>query len=119
MFTAIHHQEQGFRTVVGGSWLYHLEAYRRLFPPAYLATAKPGSGDHAYLTLWGQFLYCNGQLKPETVSIFTGCLQRQDLLVVCIELLSRGNAVNIRRHLLIFFINFTGLLHSEIIKITI
>ena len=80
MFTAIHQQEQGFCTVVGGSWLYHLEAYQRLFPPAYLATAKPGEGDYAYLTLWGQFLDRNGQLKPETVSTFTGCLQRQDSL---------------------------------------
>ena len=26
--------------IVGASWLYNLEAYRRLFPPSYLATAR-------------------------------------------------------------------------------
>ena len=28
-------------TIRGGSWLYHLETYRRLFPPAYVASREP------------------------------------------------------------------------------
>jgi hypothetical protein len=34
----VHTTHLGARTVQGGSWLYHLEAYRRLFPPAYVAS---------------------------------------------------------------------------------
>ena len=30
-------------TAVGGSWLYTIEAYCRLFPPGYLATAQVGA----------------------------------------------------------------------------
>lgn len=54
------------KTIRGRSWLYHREAYRRLFPPAYVATREPvdeglsfqGSG------CWGQFQTTRGVDEP-------------------------------------------------------
>lgn len=53
------------RTVKGVSWLYHREAYRRLFPPEYGASAALP----AWLRLngsssWGQFLRHDGSIRP-------------------------------------------------------
>jgi hypothetical protein len=52
--------------VLGGSWLYHLEAYRRLFPPVYGASRVVQEGN-AHLqgqTCWGQFLDHRGAVRP-------------------------------------------------------
>jgi hypothetical protein len=54
-----------------GSWLYHLPAYRQLFPPFLLATAEPTKpdGELTFLALWGQFLRGDGKLyQPRTAS---------------------------------------------------
>lgn len=48
---------------VGASWLYNLEAYRRLFPRAYLATARPFPGRHRHMPLWGQVLDRRGDVR--------------------------------------------------------
>jgi hypothetical protein len=64
-------------TVVGGSWLYNIEAYRRLFPPAFLATARDSYVDYPFLVLWGQFLDRNGQIKEDLAGQFLGCLKAQ------------------------------------------
>ena len=56
--------------VVGGSWLYNVEAYRRLFPPAFLASARPGEGDFQFMTLWGQFLDRHGGVRPGPAAQF-------------------------------------------------
>jgi hypothetical protein len=48
--------------VVGASWLYNLEAYRRLFPKSYLATARV-IHRFQHMPLWGQFLNRHGELK--------------------------------------------------------
>ena len=39
--------------VVGASWLYNLDAYRRLFPEPYLATAHVIHGRFRHMPLWG------------------------------------------------------------------
>lgn len=53
----------GPRRVIGRSWLYNVEAYRRLFPPAYLATARPLREAFRYMPLWGQFATRGGGLR--------------------------------------------------------
>ena len=80
MFVYIKQHMTGMESVVGGSWLYHLEAYRRLFPPIFLSSARPGSQDYPYLTLWGQFLDRHGQVRPEQATKFTDRLEKQDTL---------------------------------------
>ena len=49
--------------VVGASWMYNLEAYRRLFPISYLATAHVIGHRFQHMPLWGQFLDRHGKIK--------------------------------------------------------
>lgn len=56
------HPEAAF--VRGTSWLYHIPAYRRLFPPNYVAALAPVGYLHPFTALWGQFLDRFGELKP-------------------------------------------------------
>ena len=63
-------------TVVGGSWLYNIDAYRRLLPPAYLATARVGANEYQFLALWGQFLDRHGHVKPTIAGTFLEGLQQ-------------------------------------------
>jgi hypothetical protein len=57
--------------VNGYSWLYNIEAYRRLFPNEYLVSAMPFR-DVCYsrMILWGQFLNCNWGVKSELTEKF-------------------------------------------------
>ena len=67
--------------VCGSSWLYHLEAYRRLFPPAYGAArrAPPGPVRLAGMSSWGQLLDRRGWIKPEVAHRFGENLRQLDL----------------------------------------
>ena len=40
----------------GGSWLYSVEAYRRIFPAAFIAGLGPSEHDLQFLACWGQLL---------------------------------------------------------------
>ena len=62
--------------VVGASWLYNLDAYRRLFPPSYLATARVILGRFRHMPLWGQFLDRRGQVKEAIARPFLDRLER-------------------------------------------
>ncbi len=51
--------------IVGMSWLYHLDAYRRLFPPEYGASAVPlARARLSGMSSWGQFLTHDEAIKP-------------------------------------------------------
>ena len=64
-------------TVVGGSWLYNIEAYRRLFPLAFLATAQVGANEYQFMAQWGQFLDRHGQIKPTIAGSFLDQIARR------------------------------------------
>jgi hypothetical protein len=66
--------------VVGASWLYNLEAYRRLFPKSYLATAHVIHGRFQHMPLWGQFVARNGEIKESRAHQFLERLGRQSSL---------------------------------------
>ena len=66
--------------VRGGSWLYNIEAYRRLFPPVYVQTAKEVRGDWQYMALWGQFYDRCGRVKEELAAEFLAAVERQETL---------------------------------------
>ncbi|MBX3483874.1 hypothetical protein [Phenylobacterium sp.] len=54
------------RTIRGGSWLYNLEAYRRLFPPDYVASRiphPPPIGLRGTAT-WGQVIDSREAIRP-------------------------------------------------------
>jgi hypothetical protein len=65
MFQFIRAHHSSARTVRGGSWLYNLEAYRRLFPPEYAAsTFEPERVRLDGTSSWGQSLDFRGFMKP-------------------------------------------------------
>jgi hypothetical protein len=53
-------------TVRGGSWLYHVEAYRRLFPPAYADSRRPYTRPIALrgTATWGQVIDAHERVRP-------------------------------------------------------
>lgn len=77
MFAYIKKNVNNPTSVIGASWLYNLEAYRRLFPSTYLATAKVGGNDFPFLPLWGQFIDHLGHVKENFVEQFLQCLDKQ------------------------------------------
>jgi hypothetical protein len=77
MFMEIQAKVPQATNVVGGSWLYNLEAYRRLFPPEFVASAYRGEGELPYLALWGQFLTWDGAIKAELAQAFVDCLPKK------------------------------------------
>ena len=63
--------------VVGASWLYNLEAYRRLFPKPYLASAHELPGRFRHMPLWGQFLDRHGEIREDLAQLLLDRLGRQ------------------------------------------
>jgi len=66
--------------VVGRSWLYNLDAYRRLFPAPYLASAHVVGHRFQHMPLWGQFLDRHGEIKENVTRQFLARLERQSSL---------------------------------------
>ncbi|MGO8946518.1 MAG: hypothetical protein ACLQUY_02400 [Ktedonobacterales bacterium] len=80
MFAAVRVTLPEAKTVRGGSWLYHLDAYRRLFPPEYVQNPQPLDDEFAFMALWGQFLTRDGQLREPAAASFLDCVQEQTTL---------------------------------------
>ncbi|MCP5060738.1 MAG: hypothetical protein GY937_28920 [bacterium] len=66
--------------VIGASWLYNIEAYRRLFPASYLETARPAGPLFQRMSLWGQFLDRRGETKDLMTHPFLDRLGQQSSL---------------------------------------
>ena len=66
--------------VVGASWLYNLDAYRRLFPKSYLATARVLPDRFQHMPLWGQFVDRHGEIKEDMARRLRERLRRQSSL---------------------------------------
>jgi hypothetical protein len=80
LFEHVKRTERQPLQVVGASWLYNLEAYRRLFPASYLATARGLEHRFRHMPLWGQFLDRNGEIKENMTRPFLERLERQSTL---------------------------------------
>ena len=63
-------------TVRGGSWLYNIDAYRRLFPTEYIASTKPVGYELQFWALWGQFLRGGGKINKETMNRFLDAIKQ-------------------------------------------
>ncbi len=70
MFRTISADYPSATLVRGRSWLYHIDAYRCLFPPAYLASAKSIGYVTKGPSLWGQFVARDGKLREPASSAF-------------------------------------------------
>ena len=67
-------------TVLGGSWLYNIEAYRRLFPANYLESAQVGEEECQFIALWGQFLFHDGNVRQPMAEKFLQAMETQKTL---------------------------------------
>ncbi len=69
------------RRVQGRSWLYHLEAYRRLYPAAYADSRRPAEGPMRLngSSTWGQFIDRDGRVKADLRARFLAGLDRLDV----------------------------------------
>jgi hypothetical protein len=57
--------------VEGCSWLYNYEAYRRLFPPEYIARMELVNDTPVRLhSAWGQFISSSGEINYKRTAIF-------------------------------------------------
>jgi hypothetical protein len=85
LFAHVKQTSPGTASVVGMSWLYNLEAYRRLFPPAYGLEAQVADTRFTGMPLWGKFLNRNGQVKDRVANPF---LERLEKLTCLADLAS-------------------------------
>jgi hypothetical protein len=72
LFTNVRVDQPEAQVVRGRSWMYHLAAYRRLFPAAYVETAVPANVELQFMSLWGQFLDRTGSVRLEPALVFSG-----------------------------------------------
>ena len=71
MFSHISYHLPEAKLVSGGSWLYDLQSYKRLFPAEYINSRKLCHGEFIqYCSTWGQFLDYFGNLKENLCSEF-------------------------------------------------
>lgn len=71
MFAHLQRLQPDAETVAGASWLYHTEAYRRLFPAHYVASrTTAGEVRLNGTSSWGQFLTHAGAVKPQLREAF-------------------------------------------------
>ena len=78
MFAYIQQQVPTARTVLGNSWMYSLEAYRRLYPQSYTQTMTASTAEEfQFLALWGQCFDSRWQVRTD---IAAELLRRVDVL---------------------------------------
>ncbi len=81
MFAYVRETWPGTRVLQGGSWLYNLEAYRRLFPAAYGDSRAYPSGPVGLggTSSWGQFLDHREAVKPDLRDAFLRNIETIDV----------------------------------------
>jgi len=78
LFAAIKRKHPEVDTVVGGSWLYNLEAYKRLFPESYLKTPEADLSPRSLTVgygVYGQFLDDHLEVKRDLTKWFITSLK--------------------------------------------
>ncbi|MBX3495306.1 MAG: hypothetical protein KF769_03610 [Parvibaculum sp.] len=80
LFAYVYRKMPEARVVHGGSWLYNVEAYRRLFPPSFAQSRVRLTGlrNFAGTSSWGQFLDHRGSIKPDLRTCFLENLKTLD-----------------------------------------
>ncbi len=89
MFADVREHHGDAHVVHGGSWLYNVPTYCRLFPPAYTQNMKVEEVPFLRTSgIWGQFLNSENTLKPEFTQRFLKRVQSAssvDALLQCFE----------------------------------
>lgn len=76
IFQTIDREHQDACIVRGTSWLYHLESYRRLFPPSYVTGLTSVGYPHQFAALWCQFIDRHGVVKPAMSAAFLAAIEQ-------------------------------------------
>lgn len=85
MFEHISENHPEAKTVTGGSWLYNLRSYQRLFPVSFTSNMKVEEIPFPRTSgIWGQFLNSDGQVNGKMKSFF---IQKADTARTTEELL--------------------------------
>jgi hypothetical protein len=75
IFQRVANEHPDASVVRGTSWLYHLEAYRRLFPSAFVARLNSAGYPHQFAALWAQFIDRHGVVKPAMAASFLATIE--------------------------------------------
>ncbi len=80
MWAYIREQFPAAKVVRGTSWLYHLDAYCRLFPATYTSSKVLVTHRLRFngSSSWGQFLDHRGELKLPLAELFTDAIEKWD-----------------------------------------
>lgn len=80
MFSSIRDDYPNATSVLGTSWLYHLPAYRRLFPRQYVESRRVDASGERFqgMTNWGQFLDHDGRVNQNRARVFRQALPELD-----------------------------------------
>jgi hypothetical protein len=76
IFQTVAREHPDAALVRGTSWLYHLEAYRRLFPATFVANLESIGHPHQFAALWAQFIDRYGIVKPALEATFVAAIER-------------------------------------------
>lgn len=75
IFQTVGREHPDASVVRGTSWLYHLEAYRRLFPPPFVTGLTSVGYPHRFAALWAQFIDRHGVVKPVIAASFLAAIE--------------------------------------------
>lgn len=76
IFQTIALEHADAQVVRGTSWLYHLHAYRRHFPPSFIDSLESAGHPHQFAALWCQFIDRFGVVKPALAQPFVAEVDR-------------------------------------------
>lgn len=78
MFSEIKEKHPEVEKVSGFSWLYNIEAYKRLFPKEYIENPNVIKGWFKTLAIWGQFVDRNLNVREDVISKFKECIKTKN-----------------------------------------
>lgn len=70
MFEEIKNKYPDFTFVISSSWLFNVNAFKRLFPASFTANLIPKKNDYHSLGVWGQFIDKRGEVKQSEKEVF-------------------------------------------------
>ncbi|MGI6423523.1 MAG: hypothetical protein ACOX0X_02835 [Candidatus Dojkabacteria bacterium] len=76
LFEDVKRNHPNTKYVQGGSWLYNLESYRRLFPKEYTNNMKSIHPKPQMLVIWGQFINSEWEINQERAERFLERLEK-------------------------------------------
>jgi len=76
MFEDVKKNYPNAKCVQGGSWLYNLESYKRLFPEEYFVNMKSTRPKPQMLVIWGQFINSEWGIKKDKAEAFLSKLAK-------------------------------------------